>query len=790
MSFPSPPFSSPPSSFQTPEFLNKPLRLLLIWSSVFLFAFYVWSAAEARKNTSNRVVDWLPKGTEELETFYHRYYQHFPEGELLMVSWTGCEINDQHLDSIAARLVTPPDNNRPAYFERVLTTHSLFQELSGEPLELKPAEIRSRLAGWLIGRNQKDACLIALINPAEGNNRANAIEAVFATVEEMTGLPRSEIFVAGPTIDSVAIDEISKNAQKTLLPFFLLFCLVLLFCCLRNFFAALIVFAAAQMNEELGGTLLYWCGAHVDSISMLISSLIYVLTISGGVHLINYYRETLAEAELGNEKKVPLQTVKKAALPCALAVITTILGMGSLARSQMVPIRTFGIYASFALALGTLWLFLFVITILQQYPIRRWYRTGDSQISPAGISEKRGWQYLGLLVFRYRIAITLFAFFLMLVFAAGVKNLRTTVTFHGLLPESAKVIQDYNELEGKIGGLIPIEVVVHIPDAGNSEVTLLDQLYLLGALREVLGGVQGVDTVVSVLNFLPDLPSRTSGQMIQAARRSALRGILNRHQDRLREARFYDRTIPPETAQPTPTAESFPQDSPGTYWRMSLRVSSQAKVNYDHLISEIRTRLESVRAEAIFSKTVGVQFDVTGGVPLVRRAQAQLLHDLIDSFMTAFALIALTMILMLRSIFKGILAMVPNIFPCVVVFGFLGMLDIPVDMGSMMTASVAMGISVDGTLHFLTWFNIALKQGQDRQQAVLSAYRRCATALLQTTIICGFGMLIFGLSDFVPVARFAVLLCLLLIVSLIGDIIVLPAILFSPLGKLFELKKS
>jgi predicted RND superfamily exporter protein len=113
-----------------------------------------------------------------------------------------------------------------------------------------------------------------------------------------------------------------------------------------------------------------------------------------------------------------------------------------------------------------------------------------------------------------------------------------------------------------------------------------------------------------------------------------------------------------------------------------------------------------------------------------------------------------------------------------------------VDMGSMMTASVAMGIAVDGTLHFLTWFNIGLGKNMGRKTAVSYAYRQCATALLQTTIICGLGMLVFALSSFVPIARFASFLCILLWLSLFGDLIMLPAILGSPLGNVFEKRKK
>jgi predicted RND superfamily exporter protein len=283
---------------------------------------------------------------------------------------------------------------------------------------------------------------------------------------------------------------------------------------------------------------------------------------------------------------------------------------------------------------------------------------------------------------------------------------------------------------------------------------------------------ENVDAVVSVLNFLPNLPPKTGGGINAVSQRAAIEGWINRHQEQLRDLRFFNR------------AEKG-NDS-GCYWRISLRVSTQKKLDYAVMIADVEKRIETVRQQHNSANIENVRFDVTGGVPLVFRAQEMLLWDLIYSFMTAFGLIALTMMIVLRGIVRGLLAMVPNIFPCVIVFGILGLCDIPVDMGSMMTASVALGISVDGTLHLLTWMKIALRRGLTRNEAVFYALRLCSTALFQTTIICGVGMLVFGLSDFVPVSRFALLLFFILMISLVGTIVALPAILFSPLGQFFE----
>ena len=134
----------------------------------------------------------------------------------------------------------------------------------------------------------------------------------------------------------------------------------------------------------------------------------------------------------------------------------------------------------------------------------------------------------------------------------------------------------------------------------------------------------------------------------------------------------------------------------------------------------------------------------------------------------------------------GLLAMIPNVFPVVVVFGVMSYRGIKVDIGSMMTASVAMGVAVDDTIHFLNWYRGALAKGLDRISAIRVAYTRVATAMTQTTLIAGLGLSAFAMSTFTPTQRFGTLMLFLLAAALIGDLIVLPAILASPLGKYFS----
>ena len=202
---------------------------------------------------------------------------------------------------------------------------------------------------------------------------------------------------------------------------------------------------------------------------------------------------------------------------------------------------------------------------------------------------------------------------------------------------------------------------------------------------------------------------------------------------------------------------------------------------------------------------VNVSAMYTGIVPIVYKAQRSLLKSLIESIGLAFVMISVVMMLLLRprtgptagtllNFRGGMISMLPNMFPVVVVFGFMGHMNrfaggtidaFLVDIGSMMTASVAMGVAVDDTIHYLNWYRGALESGYDRKTAIKVAYDRVATAMTQTTLIGGFGLSAFALSTFTPTQRFGVLMLILLVMALVGDLILLPALIAGPLGKYF-----
>jgi predicted RND superfamily exporter protein len=129
--------------------------------------------------------------------------------------------------------------------------------------------------------------------------------------------------------------------------------------------------------------------------------------------------------------------------------------------------------------------------------------------------------------------------------------------------------------------------------------------------------------------------------------------------------------------------------------------------------------------------------------------------------------------------------MVSNVFPMILLFGALGWTRTPLDVGSVMTASIALGMAIDGTLHFLTFYRRGIDAGDTPPAAVHAAFAHCAGAMTQSTVVCGLGILVFAFSSFAPTSRFAWMLALLMAAALAGDLVLLPAMLVGPLGRCF-----
>jgi len=162
---------------------------------------------------------------------------------------------------------------------------------------------------------------------------------------------------------------------------------------------------------------------------------------------------------------------------------------------------------------------------------------------------------------------------------------------------------------------------------------------------------------------------------------------------------------------------------------------------------------------------------------VVNRLVKVMLMDLAISFGTAFAFVTCFMLLMLGSVRMGAIAILPNLFPIMLVLGMMGLLGLPLDLNSLLIASIALGIAVDDTVHFLHHFKTAYQDSGDCQSALESASYHAGQAMITTSIVLVAGFSVLCLATNAAVFRFGFLTALTVLAALLTDLIALPSIL-------------
>lgn len=727
---------------------SRGLRVLCITLATLLFPLVLYGAMQAWNHSGTRVEDWLPDGFEETQRL-REFYDRFGSDELLMIGWPGLRLEDPQLELLRERLLQADsrDPEKRKFFDDVFTGDSILAALQDEPLELSLRQTVIRMRGWVLGKDRRTAA-IALVSIDGINDRHAAVNFARRVVSDVTKRSPEEIHLAGPTIEVVAIDEASKSSLLRLNLYSFAVCIILLLLCIRRVFYAIVIFVIALYCEQGALALIHFSGGRLDSVLLLTASLAGVLSMSAAIHTFGYYRDALATP---NDQSPAWRAFRRALLPTSLAALTTAIGFGSLAVSDVVPVRNFGIYSAIAAPLAvmlTLWYLPMYLSNKQSPVIKRPTRPLDFQQPPWYL---RAWPII--------LSVAAIA---LIVGGMGASKLQTAVGLHDLFPSDAKVLRDYRWLEQEIGPLIPIEVVLDVPR--DADASLLVEMQYVAILEAKLLEVDGIDSVLSALNFAPPIPTRRASHSV--------RGIA--------AAKVYESRLKKSLDQ----YESFRmlrQEKQGRAWRLSARVAGGIPQDYPPLLAQI----DQATSAAIDEIDADVSVTISGGVPLAAKTQQQLLTDLGQSFLMAVLLIGLTMAVILKSPLAGIVTLVPNVAPALIVFGVMGWFGWPAEIGGIMTASAVLGIAVDDSLHMILAFRAAHAGGLGRQMAVLSAIRTCRPAIVQTSLVCGLGMLVFALSPFVPIQRFAWLMFTLLAIALAADLVLMPALLFSPIGRCF-----
>jgi predicted RND superfamily exporter protein len=492
--------------------------------------------------------------------------------------------------------------------------------------------------------------------------------------------------------------------------------------------------------------LLVLAGAQLSMVSSMLNSLVTVIAISTTTHITVHYRELRMQVGLTAEQALQ-RTLRELAAPVFWTVVTVAAGFAALLVSDIVPVRSFAIM----MTVGTLLVPLLILLVLPAVFASGRYVPLPGRV---GLEDRldRWLSKMARAIDLHPLATTGICAVLMVVTVPGLLVLQVETDFSRNFRDGSPMIQALRFVESELGPAGTWDVSFNVPQpltAGFLE--RVDELTgRLRGLRE--GGLQvEVVSLSDALNIPPRLGTAVKRlELIQRRQPDLVQGFYNRESRRMR--------IVLRSAEQQATAEKL---------RQITAVREVVVLFFEELERE-RAEVQSGAAEWRAEAAAGGLFVV------MARIIDSLLADQLNSFLWASAGTVLCTALAFRSLRIGLISLVPNVFPIGIVTGTLGWLHVPVNIGTAMIASVAMGFTC--SVYYIDVFEravplVGVTGALQRAQAGVGK----AVVLAHAALVAGF--LVLTLSEFIPLVYFGGLLSLSMLGGLVSDLVMLPLLL-------------
>ena len=498
-------------------------------------------------------------------------------------------------------------------------------------------------------------------------------------------------------------------------------------------------------------------GVQLSMVSSMLNSLVTVISISTTTHIILYYRELRSELD---QHAATLRTLQELWHPVMWTVIAIAVGFAALLVSDIVPVRSFAIM----MTLGTLIVLLVTLAVLPAT-----FASGSHVPIPGKIRMEdaldRLLEKMAHVIDRHPIGTTIWCLVLVAVTAPGLFIMQIETDFSRNFRESSPIVKSLKFIETHLGPAGSWNVSFDVPDPITTEFLdstreLTDRLHELSAA--------GIELDVLSLNDGIDIPPRLGN----AAKR--LNTFMNKQPEMVEEFYNPDRQrmrIVLRSAEQQPTDVKLAQIQ-------QVREIVAGHFDKQHALDVARVAAAVVAGGAGGTANTPMpppqSATASGLFVLMAHIIDSLLADQIRSFIGASMGTVVCMWIAFRSLRIGLIALVPNVFPIALVTGSLGLLNVPVNIGTAMIASVAMGFTC--SVHYIAVFQKSLPEvGLTRALQVAQSGVGKAVVLAHIALVAGF--MVLTVSEFIPLVYFGALLSLSMIGGLISDLVLLPLLL-------------
>lgn len=568
------------------------------------------------------------------------------------------------------------------------------------------------------------------------------------------------IRVAGWTVINLGLSESMQEDILTLMPltyFLLIFAVYFLFGSWWLTFLSFLVITFC-LGSTLGAFTIL--DITLNNVTVIVIPLVMAIALCDIVHIFAYMKKGALHGSTDSREALRL-IIKAVLVPCFLTSITTAFGFLSLGVSDIPPIKQFGVIGSVGIVFQFLFSFFFLPPLLLLIPAEKVFVAADR--SAQGLVQRICCWLSAFVVERRNLILVIsgsIAAFCIWALPRIVVDTNPVDYFRSW----SQIRKDLSFVEEHLSGTVNMDVYFRVEDNKRS-FTEPDKLRVIQSVQNYLKTLPEVDKTVSFVDFIEDMNESFHDEQRQYR-------IIPDTQDAIEQyLLLYDS----EDLNDFVTEDY--QEA-----RINLRLNVHSTGDHEAVASHIRNHIGGVVHP-------GIEIRVGGWAVQWAAMTSALVDGQVMSLLLALAVISVTMVLSLGSVPLGLLSLIPNVLPILINFAVMMVCSIPLDTGTAMIAAVVIGIAVDDTIHFLTSFKHRVAAGESVEQAVKDTLIQKGPAMASSTIILciGFSVLIFG--SFTSVAYFGFLTTVVMLSALVGDLLLMPALLLVS-GNLFARKSA
>ncbi|AEA81400.1 membrane protein [Candidatus Pelagibacter sp. IMCC9063] len=517
----------------------------------------------------------------------------------------------------------------------------------------------------------------------------------------------------------------------------------------------------------------------VTVISSNFIALMLILTISMNIHYLVRYIQIKNE----NENATPIDLVTKTSssifYPIFYAVLTTICAFMSLVFSDIKPVMDFGWMMTYGLLVSFALSFLLLPSLILVFNPKASVQIKEKKSKFAELLAHISTQFPKLI---YSLSV-----FLIIFSIYGISKLKVENSFINYFSSKTEIYKGMKNIDEKLGGTTPLEIILKFKKTtvvnkeddflgstvkkddylGEDKQQAFDEKYKYWFTRDK------IDKIISVHKYLEQ--NQNIGKVLSFSSILDIAESLNNGKKlgSLEMGVLYNK-LPEDIKRNIINPYISVQNDEA---RISMRIlDSKPDLRRKELIEKIQSDLQT---KFLFKQD---EFKITGVLIIFNN----LLQSLFDSQIKTLGIVMLGIFLMFlilfRSLTYSLIGTVPNFIAAFFVLGFIGALNIPLDMMTITIAAITIGIAVDNSIHYIYRFRQEIKERKNKNDAVYICHHTVGKAIISTSVTIVFGFSILGFSNFIPTIYFGLFTGLAMITALILVLTLLPRLLiqFAP----------